>query len=118
MFWTLLITILSLISGDSFSDVSIMNIAGKDKIVHFVFYFVFATVWFLYNLSKTKEKKYQKIFIFSVSYGILMELCQAWFTTARTADWLDIVANTTGTLFGLALMYYLINVKKNKFLSN
>jgi len=47
-----------------------------------------------------------------------MELCQAWFTTARTADWLDIVANTTGALFGLALMYYLINVKKNKFLSN
>lgn len=32
--------------------------------------------------------------------GALMELCQTYLTTYRSGEWLDVAANTTGTLLG------------------
>lgn len=99
--WTLLVTVLSLIGVGSFGSLaSKINIAYKDKIVHFVFYFVMVILWLNYfNRTKTKNT-YIKVLLTVVCYGIIMEICQGVFTTNREADIFDAIVNSIGAFFG------------------
>lgn len=105
--WTLVITILSLITIDS-SVGSSIKLPNKDKYVHFTFYFVFVIVWSLF--FRTNKSKLFIIFS-AIGYGILMEICQGVFTVTRTPDFLDIIANSLGALFGIVFIFI---YKKNK----
>lgn len=95
--WTLLITYFSM------SDVRMMpkiKIQNLDKGVHFVFHFVFTLSWYLYLGAR---KGYVKIILgqallLSLFYGIAIEICQGTLTTYRSADPLDVIANSIGAL--------------------
>ncbi|RZJ75809.1 MAG: hypothetical protein EOO45_04435 [Flavobacterium sp.] len=110
--WTLLITISCLISVDSFGGehgIGI-DIPNSDKLVHFLFYFIFTLLWYrsfkamdLWPLKKIKII----VFVFAASYGILIEICQGVFTSYRSADVLDAVANASGSAFGILTMWLL-----------
>ena len=109
--WTLLVTVLSLITIKSDIGSSI-NIANKDKFVHFTFYFVFVVLWFLYVESKNINPKTKyKILFASIGYGILMEICQGIFTINRIPDIFDVLANSAGAILGILFMSY---IKRNK----
>jgi len=109
--WTLLVTVLSLITIKSDIGSSI-NIANKDKFVHFTFYFVFVVLWFLYVESKNINPKTKyKILVASIGYGILMEICQGIFTINRITDIFDVLANSAGAILGILFMSY---IKRNK----
>lgn len=97
-FWTGLITWLSLVSFENIPKVSV-SIPGKDKIIHFVFYFVFVFLWTkALNIQKWKQ---QIIMVLSaIFYGIIIEIFQDVFTLTRNADIFDIVANTFGAIIG------------------
>ncbi|RZJ64010.1 MAG: VanZ family protein [Flavobacterium sp.] len=110
--WTFFITVSCLISVDSFGGehgIGI-DIPNSDKFVHFLFYFIFTLLWYRcfkamdwWPLRKTKII----VFMFAVSYGILIEICQGVFTSYRSADVLDAVANTSGSAFGILTMWLL-----------
>lgn len=102
--WTCFVTTLSLITISSENGKSIV-FDFNDKYVHFAFYLVFVIVWFWF-LIKTKFAKNAKniALISAILYGIIMEICQGVFTTTRTPDVYDVVANTLGALTGITII--------------
>jgi VanZ family protein len=73
---------------------------NTDKLGHMVFHFGITTLWYLYFKYKlvSAKKALIQAFLFSFVYGILIEITQGLFTTTRSADILDVAANTTGAL--------------------
>lgn len=112
LFWTVLVTFLSLVNNIK-SDIG-LEIPYKDKIVHFVFYSVFTSIWGLFFLTfqKNKNKTLLLVFFFSIFYGIIMEICQGMFTTTREPDVYDVLANTLGSVFGWYILCFLLRKKK------
>lgn len=78
---------------------SSIPIAGKDKIVHFIFYFLFVILWYYYSKSKTVTNQITfQIVAIAIVYGIVMEICQSAFTQNRVADIYDAIANSLGAI--------------------
>lgn len=72
-----------------------------DKIFHFLAYLVFTFLW--YNtFSKLFSAKFWKVIfitiVFSIAFGIIIELLQGSLTTFRTADYHDVIANSLGVM--------------------
>lgn len=107
--WTLLVTVLSLISTGSFVSIANINIAYKDKIVHFIFYFVMVILWLNYYNRTTSKNSYIKVLFMTICYGILIEICQGVFTANREADVFDAIVNTVGAFSGFILFKALSN---------
>lgn len=108
-FWKpLIIAILiffgSVTSNSNFNKVSIFHIQNMDKLIHFMMYFILS-ISFLSSLHRnTRLGKYEKILItsvFVISYGMLLEVFQYYFTSDRSAEFLDFIANTSGCFFGI-----------------
>ncbi len=78
-----------------------------DKIVHFCFHFGFTLSWILFFKKELKGKSpddyqaYLISFIFSVFFGITIEILQSVFTATRSADVTDILANAIGATIGV-----------------
>ncbi len=93
-FWTLLIFYLCL---DDSPSIPKINFQYKDKVVHFIFYFVF--VYFWTKSLKNKTLNFVLIILFlGVITGIAIEFLQENFTNHRTFDWYDILANSVGAV--------------------
>jgi len=102
--WTCFVTTLSLMTISSEIGKSI-DFDFNDKYVHFAFYFVFVIVWFLFFIKTKFDKKAKNIALISaILYGIVMEICQGVFTTTRTPDVYDVIANTLGALTGITII--------------
>lgn len=84
------------------SNIPAVNFPSIDKIVHFCFHFGFTISWILFFKKELKGreandyKAYLVSFIFSVFFGITIEILQGIFTVTRAADVTDILANTIG----------------------
>lgn len=89
------------------SNIPAVNFPSIDKIVHFCFHFGFTISWILFFKKELKGKApddfkaYLISFIFSVFFGITIEILQSVLTTTRVADVTDILANALGALFGV-----------------
>lgn len=89
------------------SNIPAVNFPSIDKIVHFCFHFGFIISWILFFKKELKGKApddykaYLVSFIFSVIFGITIEILQNVFTKTRAADVTDILANTIGAMAGL-----------------
>lgn len=108
--WTLLIFYLCL---DDSPNVPKINFQYKDKVVHFIFYFVFVFFWT--KSLKIKNLNYLLIVLFlAVTTGITIEFLQENYTNHRTFDWYDILANSIGAFasFIYVKKFYAI---KNEF---
>lgn len=110
--WLVFITSLSLFSMSQFGAISDgLNIPHKDKIVHFGFYF-FATIFGSYALREFLRNKISliqsaiRMFLFSVMYGMVIEVVQYGFTQDRHGDFFDFIANSIGAFCGLLLVKY------------
>ena len=81
-----------------------------DKIVHFTFHFGFTMVWFLYFEKQFESSNYYKSllisFVFSVLFGIIIELSQGLFTATRAQDVTDILANTVGGTVAIVVVIF------------
>ncbi|HLN95147.1 MAG TPA: VanZ family protein [Flavobacterium sp.] len=103
--WTVLLTVLCLIKLDTLPAKSVM---GHDKVGHGIFHFAFVLLWFLNfrfrcNWSLGRALRYS--FVFSLLYGIAIELMQYTFTDTRKADVWDVVANSTGGALCVLLLW-------------
>lgn len=106
--WSLLIMLVSLLpQGTSSSNYG----SGTDKFIHLVMYAVLSLL-LVVGFQKQSLNTYLKFnaikiaLIASNIYGILIELLQL-FTTARTFEIHDVLANSGGTLIGVAIFWIL-----------
>ncbi|WP_395042991.1 VanZ family protein [Flavobacterium sp.] len=110
--WTAIITYLSLASLGTIGNT--IKIPYKDKMVHFVFYFLFVIFW---NLSQNNKLIHKKttiiILLIAIFYGIIMEFFQYNFTISRHADVYDVLANSFGAIMGLIILMVFKNKKTN-----
>jgi VanZ family protein len=109
--WTLLILFLSLVSLSSFNNP--IKVPYKDKVVHFVFYFVFVFLWCLWIFKSKYNNPSLAVLLIAILFGISIEFCQGYFTRDRKFELLDIFANSLGAFFG-----YLISKKIIKSLKS
>jgi VanZ family protein len=107
LFWTIAITIASLVS---LSNMPRVNVLGKDKTVHFLFYFVLTLTWNFALQKKYKNWALKYIIVFVViGYGIVIEVLQEVLTKTRQADLYDVIANSAGALVALIVIFWLKN---------
>lgn len=109
--WTVLITVLCLVSMEKLGEVNSFEIPYKDKYGHFTFYFLFTLLWAAYfkvkfRISPKKARVYS--LIAAIIYGSFIELLQGLFTNGkRQADFLDIVFNILGGLVAVLVLWLL-----------
>ena len=96
------ITILSLLPPKSG-----VEIQSNDKINHFVAYAVLSFC----SLTSAQGKRFWRILLLCIAYGIFMEFAQG-FVPGREQSMLDALANTLGVGIGW-LMFRLINRSKS-----
>ena len=114
IFWTVVIAVCCLISMRNFDSVE-TGVRG-DKYVHFTFYFIFTMLWYLFLKFKNNDTTFKirlRVFILAFVFGLIIEACQEFFTKDRSADILDVVANTSGSL-GAILTLWLADKFKTK----
>jgi VanZ family protein len=100
IFWTLLILYLCLNDLSGLPAVSIKNI---DKIIHFVFYFVFVFLW-IKSIKPISINYFLMVLFIAIIFGIGIEFLQEKFTQNRIFDWYDIVANSLGAITSFILV--------------
>lgn len=117
--WLVFITLLSLFSFKDTDDTGI-EIPHIDKVIHFIFYTVFAVLGCLY-LKEQKKESFQlnrevlKMLGIAILYGIAIEILQDLMPFDRAAEILDVLANTLGAIFGsLLIKKYLSRIRKLK----
>ena len=86
------------------SKIPVVNFPSIDKIVHFCFHFGFTISWICFFKKELKGKEaddykaYLISFIFSVFFGITIEILQNIATVTRASDVTDILANALGAI--------------------
>ncbi len=87
-------------------------IKNIDKIIHFVFYFIFVFLW-IKSLKHISLRYFIIVLFIALCLGISIEFLQEKFTENRAFDWYDIVANSLGaiTSFILVKSYHVIQNK-------
>jgi VanZ family protein len=116
LLWTGVVLFLSLVQADKIPAVNIENL---DKVVHAFFHFVFTSLWILFFKTQIKDpdsyKPYVISFLFSVLFGVTVEMLQGQYTTTRKEDALDVAANMVGAILAVfSIMLYFKNKRLNK----
>lgn len=105
LFWTGFVSYFCLVSSNEIPSV---DIPGLDKCVHIVFHFALTFFWFLFFSKQLQIEAIFKPLMYSVllssAFGIAIEIAQALFTTTRSADVLDVLANTTGEMIAVLII--------------
>lgn len=103
LLWAIICTgIITYLCLTDSSNIPSVNFPSIDKIIHFCFHFGFTISWILFFKKELKGKTtddfkaYLISFIFSVFFGITIEILQGVFTKTRAADVADILGNTIG----------------------
>ncbi len=91
--------------------VHVITFQNFDKVVHFSFYFGFVFLWFryLFFLNSVSIKYKISLVVASILMGVVIEWAQGYYTTTRTSDIWDVVANTIGSLVGIFTISWLLN---------
>jgi|SRR5690606_22026633 len=90
-----------------------LQISYVDKIVHFFFYAILSFLWGMSLLYKQQNPFFHRYFILigCISFGILIEMIQGTSSFNRSFEWLDIVANTFGTILGFIICLKILTFK-------
>lgn len=110
--WTFLILFLSFKKASSLQ--TNFDFPNLDKVVHFMFYFVFVFLWyrFVFSLGKQSVKILFFISFVAIILGIAIEYLQGIVTVDRNSDLYDVLANSLGVLTGAFFSYLFLNKKQ------
>lgn len=90
------------------------KIPGIDKIVHFILYFIFTSLFFTYLLIKPNLPNIAKSMILCISigtmYGVIIEIIQ-YYIPYRSFEFLDILANFAGANAGTFFIFFFAQYK-------
>ncbi|RDI52172.1 VanZ family protein [Flavobacterium glaciei] len=105
LLWTGIIAFFCLVQ---LNNVPLKEVSNLDKLVHVFFHFVLIVLCFLFFQKYTNAVNSVKCiitsFLFSVLFGIGIEIAQELFTTTRHADVYDVLANIFGAILGVAVI--------------
>lgn len=105
---TIITIIGSGLSATKAKELLTFNLFSQDKLLHFTCYFVLTILW-SYGLYKIKiTGSVQKSLWITISVGLLMEVCQYLFFEGRQFEFLDIIANISGSLIGALVFIKII----------
>lgn len=111
LFWSGFILFSCLVPSN---DIPQFNIPNLDKVIHSLFHFVFTSLWFLFFKKKlNSSNNFNPLtisFVFSIFFGMTIELMQHFFTLTRKADFFDVLANLSGATMAVITILLL-----NKF---
>ena len=121
--FSLLISILYTLTLSVLSLIKINGIVKEmpsfnDKVGHAIAHFIFVVLWFVvfyYKLNFKYNKALAYAALFSLVYGVSIELLQGWVTISRESDFKDVLANVLGMVFASLL---LLCVKKHLIKKN
>ena len=85
-----------------------VNLSHADKIFHFGTYLGLTLLWFggfRYSLNIEKRRAIFYSAVFSVLFGIVIEVLQYTLTSYRSMDVLDVIANTLGALVATLILW-------------
>ena len=94
---------------------SVPELPYTDKLLHFFAYAVLGALFF--RAYKTLKIKRNDIFLILLSilssslYGMSDELHQ-YFVPCRNAEYIDILADVLGSIFGVFVFYFIISTRK------
>ena len=111
-FWFVLSFILLTLPGKDIPDIAFFDGIYFDKWVH-IGLFGFLTFFWQYPFSIANRKSIKVMLIIAIlvlAYGVAMEFVQKYFTTTRTFDVTDIMADATGVI--IAILIFRRNLKK------
>ena len=105
LYLTVLILSIMPVPETPLGDVPLM-----DKWTHFVMYCaVGCAAWMDWSRKKASGLKLALWTVaVPVLYGGLMELIQAYCTTYRSGEWMDVLANSCGVLLSIPIGYFVI----------
>jgi VanZ family protein len=109
----------SVTAGSNLNKVNIFQINNIDKFIHLTFYFLLSVSFQSSLLRNTLINKKEQILItlvLVISYGLIMEVFQFYFTSDRSAELFDALANTLGCIFGILLYPLLRKSNLTKYL--
>ncbi len=111
--WLLTSTILLVLPGDDLPSSGIFGIQNFDKLVHLGMFalltFLFAYPFLKIGVEiKSLKKTTLVITLLVVTYGILMEFVQKYWTSDRMFDYVDILFDSLGSFIGgnVLLFFY------------
>ncbi|HBF87914.1 MAG TPA: hypothetical protein DDX39_04650 [Bacteroidales bacterium] len=115
--WTVIVFVLSSVSGNDLNKIPTFDIPHLDKIVHFVMYFVLSFFLFI-DFTKRDNIKTTIVFyilLFSFLYGVSMEFMQEYVFEKRSASIFDTLANLSGSIVSILLLtiFYKMDIRFN-----
>lgn len=90
----------SLISAQQASKLLPFNIFSSDKLLHFSCYFILTVFWAVGLMKQNVDKVILKSISITVCLGVLMEILQYSLFYGRQFEFLDIIANISGSIMG------------------
>ena len=113
IFITLFIGFLSLIQLSDTVQSSFFDFENGDKVQHFIAYTTLGLSWF-FAIKRARKNWATRMTIVGacIFYGIIIEVLQTTLTSYRTADYKDIIANSTGILLSLFIFKAVLKKKE------
>jgi VanZ family protein len=109
-----LILTASILSGKQLNKVHLFEIKYFDKFIHFSMYFVLVLSMissYLKSFTHITTQTKIAIVLLAAIYGLSLEGVQYYFTSDRSAEGADMIANTIGCVVGLFLYPTLFRYK-------
>ena len=113
--WVFIIAILHAIPGSDIQMISFSELFLIDKLRHVVI-FMIGVYLFAISTKQQTTQSLRNISVLFVIYGLLLEVLQGFIFVARSADFLDWVADIIGVFLGIwTYMKIPFNVSTNSF---
>ena len=110
-----IIVLLSLLPANNFPQIQLF--VGADKVIHVLMYTGLSWMVCWTKQPEIKPVFYYLIALFSISWGVIMELFQLSMRLGRSFDYFDILGNTIGIILGL-FIYISMRHQYNKLISS
>ena len=103
--WALIILVLCATPGQYIPSADWMELLSLDKLVHATIFFIMTSLLLLVCFKYRQGNIFVILYaLLSLAYGLLMEIMQALYFSNRSADWMDVAANSAGCLFALIFL--------------
>lgn len=111
--WAIFIYIICTLDFKSSNNHSTIIGIRLDKIAHFGLFLIlsFTLCWGRAQQIKISKRFVILVFILSTVYGLMIEICQHYFTTTRQADIFDWIADSIGAICGIVLYLFVLKLK-------
>jgi hypothetical protein len=96
--WAVVVFGLHAMSSKSFPKITFWENLGPDKFVHAFMFFVATALAVFSGWGKLRS------IIVWICAGVLLEYYQFYFTTDRSFDWFDVLADSLGVMLALILL--------------